>query len=147
MRARYRSDVIRFTWDLVARLPRPERAVTARHVTDDAAAEATFGLPAGQLTDARRRAGRVFMELVDGAICGLAVFSPTFPGAFPFRLAHASLARPLLEALRAHALPGDDRMGVVVEDDDALTDSLLSVGAAVHARMLHYEGPLPPKRT
>jgi ribosomal protein S18 acetylase RimI-like enzyme len=143
MRPVYRSNVMRFTWNLVGRLPGPARTLTARELADDAAVESAFGLPIGQLATARQKGGRVLMELYDGGVCGVAVFSPDFPGAFPFRVKHPTFARPLLDGLRPHARPGEERMGVVVEDDDALADLLVSAGATVQARMVHYEGPLP----
>lgn len=71
------------------------------------------------------------------------MFDPDFPGAFPFRVAAPTLARPLLEALRPHARPGVDAVGLVVEDDDALAALLVAAGATVRARMVQYEGPLP----
>jgi len=145
----FTSASLRFGWDLVSRLPAPEQALTARGIdpAEDAALEAALGLYEGQIASARALPGRLLMRLVDPAApgearLGLALFSPAFPGAYPFRVARPALARPLLEALRPHALPEHDFMQVVVEGDDALLRTLLDEGASLRMEILHLAGPL-----
>jgi hypothetical protein len=73
---------------------------------------------------------------------GLARFDPSFPGAFPFRVRRPELARALLEAMRAHARAEFSYVGVVVEDDAALTELLRAAGAETRLEMLHLRGSL-----
>lgn len=151
METEYRSTALRFGWDLLARLPRPARAVTARPAgpAEDAVLEAAFRLPAGQVAAARARPGLVLLRLVDPAApddarVGFASYDPKFPGAFPFRVADPTLAAPLLEAIRPHELPGTPHMQLVVEDDDALAQLLTDAGATVRLTALHMAGAVPP---
>ncbi|WP_437683583.1 N-acetyltransferase family protein [Sorangium sp. So ce131] len=150
MEQAYTSTSFRFTWDVVARLPRPDRAVAVRPVdpADDAAVEAAFGLVPGQVAEARGRGKLVLLSLVDPAApsappLGFASFDPQHPGAFPFRVVAPGLAVPLLEAIRPHAPPDPAFIGVVVEDDDALASAFLAAGAAVHLALLHFRGDIP----
>lgn len=140
---------LRFGWELVARLPRGERGLIARPVdpSEDAAVEEAFGMPAGQITDARRRPDLVLLRLVDPAApdearLGFASYDPRFPGAYPFRVADPALAAPLIEALRPHELPGTPYMQVVSEDAP-VADALIAAGAEVRLRALHMKGEVP----
>jgi len=151
MAPEYTSTAFRFGWDLLDRLPRGDRAVIARPVApaEDAALEAAFHLPAGQIASARARPDVVLLRLADPAApedarVGFASYDPKFPGAFPFRVGHPTLAAPLLEAIRRHELPGAPHMQLVVENDDALAELLVQAGATVRLRALHMAGDLPP---
>lgn len=143
----HRSMALRVPWASVANLAGEPAAIRALPVepAEDDDVERGLGLLLGRIEMARQRGGQVIRQLRDAALApvGLACFDPAFPGAFPFRVARPSLARPLLEALAPHARPGDLDLQIVVEDDDALTDALLAAGAQVRLRMLHYRGPLP----
>ncbi len=149
MKRAYASTSLSLPWAHVERLPSPSRAVTARAVdpAEDAALEAAFDLAPGSLAASRKYAGRAVLRLVDTAApdeakVGLASFDPHFPGAFPFRVAHPSLARALLEAMRPHALPQHEHVGLVVEDDAELSRSLVAHGATVRMEILHFRGAL-----
>ena len=71
-----------------------------------------------------------------------AVFDPTFPGAYPFRAKTIDDATSLLHALRPHARPNDDIINVVTEDQEALADALIAIGATVRIETMHMRGPL-----
>ena len=149
MNEAYRSTSFRLEWSAIDRLPGPDREVTGRTVApdEDGILEAAFGTPKGTLASSRKYQGRVVLRLVDPAApgearVGMASFDPHFPGAFPFRVAHPTLARPLFEAIQPHALPEHSHVGLVVEDDAALTDLLLQHGAEEKLRIVHYEGKL-----
>lgn len=148
LRAEYGSVAMLVPWQTVARLPTPasDRAwgpATLVEPDDDEALEQALGLRPGRLQQARQR-GCILLQLGDErAPLGVAAFDPTFPGAFPFRVADASLAAPLLRALAVHARPGDNALQLVVEDDEALARALLAAGATERYRLLNYAGPLP----
>lgn len=150
MRTAYSSAAVRFTWDLVDRLPDCDLSLTTCPIdpAEDAAIERALGLPSGQLADHRRVPTRIDLRLRDPADpqdlgLGLASFVPTFPGAFPFRVARPSLARPLLAGMRTHALPHLDHVQVVIEGDEPLLAQLVAAGARIHMTFLHLEGPVP----
>jgi len=146
MRVAYASTAFGLGWDVLARLPREIEAPAVHGIepADDAAIEATFGLPTGQIADVRARGGRVLLRLATSeGLGGFACFDPNFPGSFPFRVARPSLAVHLLEAIRLHARPEHDHTGVVVEDAPALRDALIAAGAVVRFEMLHMKGPIP----
>lgn len=149
MRVLYPFHAFRFPWELVDRLPRGDREVIGRAVEpdEDARVEAAFKLPPGQVTAARKKGGIVLMRLVDPAhpddvSLGFASFDPEFPGSFPFRVGHPTLAVELLEALCPHARPELDFMQCVVEDDLPLAQMLLAAGASLRMSAVHMEGPL-----
>jgi hypothetical protein len=73
---------------------------------------------------------------------GVACFDPDLPGAFPFRVARPTLARPLLEACCRLARSDLDYMQVVVEDDAPLAELLVGAGANVSVEITHYAGQL-----
>jgi GNAT superfamily N-acetyltransferase len=144
LRPAYAATTLRFPWSLVAALPAPPRPVVARVLQPArfAHVEQALRVPAGLNT--ARVGDRVLLELADaaGTPLGYARFSPSFPGAFPFRLAEPTLARPLLEEMHRHAQPSLGFTQVVVEDDAALADLLCAAGAEVRGRIVHYEGSL-----
>lgn len=146
MHVAYASSFLRFAWAIVDHLPRPDRPVDARPVEpgDDAAIERAFAMPARQVASARAQ-GRILVWLADPSAAipvGFASFDPGFPGAFPFRVAHASLAAPLLAALRPHARVDLAHMQVVVEDHEELARVMAAAGAAVQMQFLHLRGEL-----
>jgi GNAT superfamily N-acetyltransferase len=145
----YRSTALALAWERVLALPR-DGARCSSHVVEaheDAHLEATFSVLAGRLADFRAKE-RVVLVLVDEAsraAVGLAVFDPAFPGAFPFTVHRPTLARALFEAMRPHARPADTAVKLVVEKDDALTETLVRAGAEVRFAMHHMEGAIPPR--
>lgn len=109
----------------------------------DAALEARFGLPGGQLAMARGLPNRVVLGATrDGAPVGVACFDRGFPGCFPFRADTAETAAALVEACRA--VTASDEMGLVVEDAPQIEAWLESEGLTPHLRIEHYRGPLAP---
>ncbi|MCY1066706.1 GNAT family N-acetyltransferase [Nannocystis sp. RBIL2] len=149
MREAYRSTALRFAWAQSDALPACERSLETRAIepADDAAIEAAFSLPRGQLAGGRA-AGRVLLRLVDPAEpsavhLGFASFNPDFPGAFPFRVADPEFAAPLLAGLRPHARADKPDMGIVAEADPGLTARMVAVGARVHMEFSHYKGQVP----
>ncbi len=143
-RREYGSTSLKVEWPVLERLP-VSAAVSLRVIEpeDDAAVEQVFALPAGQLAGARSPQ-RVLLQLVNAADVpvGLAVFSPAYPGAFPFRVKDLQYTRALLEGLQVNSLPGATYTGVVVENDDALARQLRDAGAVVRMAFDHYLGRL-----
>ena len=141
----YASVAMSLSWAAVPALPQSP-PVQARAVTpeDDRALERLFSLPAGQVEN-RRRSKRVLLTLVDGAgeLVALSAYDPSNPNANPFRVKEPSLARALLEAMHAHALPGAESTGVVVANDEALFALLQTNGASVRMHIDHYAGSVP----
>ena len=147
LRSQYRSTALGLSWDRVDSLAVPEERVAVRRVqpSDDELFERALRLLDGQLHGARMLPGRVVVGLVSGAAgtpAGIAVFDPAFPGASPFRVAHPSLVGALLAGLRPHALPGQQALGLFVEDDDAAVTALMAAGASTRLEALHYRGAL-----
>lgn len=149
MRTAYQSAAVRFPWDLVDRLDPSDMSLRTCRIdpAEDAALEQLLKLPHGQLANLRSSPARIDLRLDDPANphdlgLGLASFNRDFPGAFPFRVARPSLARPLLTGLRAHARPDLDPMQVVLEGDEPLAQQLVAAGARVHMSFLHLRGPL-----
>ncbi|MBZ0238094.1 MAG: GNAT family N-acetyltransferase [Deltaproteobacteria bacterium] len=118
---------------------------------EEPAVEAAAGLLRGQLASARAKPGRMLLQLHHrGALAGVAVFDPAFPGAFPFRVFDASLGPAAVAALRAFAPAGSPHVQVGVEDHDALRDALLAAGAEIHLDIVHMRGATgtpPPARS
>jgi ribosomal protein S18 acetylase RimI-like enzyme len=152
MAREHRSTALELAWEGVAALPREGAPVMARLVepADDATLEVAFQVLRGRLENHRAR-GRVLLQLVDparpeGPPLGLASFDPSWPGAFPFRVARPALAAPLLDALRAHARPSETSLRVVVERDAALIATLRDPGGAtVIFELVHMSGAVPER--
>lgn len=147
LRAVYPMVVLRVAWANLDRLPVDAAPVTVGPVSDDDVdeLERVLGLLAGRLRLARSRTGRTTLQLRDrqGAPAGVACLDPAL-GAFPFAVLRPGLAAPLLRGLAPHARPGDPALKIVIEHDDALSGALITAGAEVSLRLLHYAGPLPP---
>lgn len=140
MSREYRSNSLRVDWPVLERLPATTLQATLVEPADDAALEAAFSLPAGQVAH-DRRTGRVLLR-VGPPLVGFAAFNPDFPGSFPFRARSSEAARAILEAMRAHSRPGATYAGVVVENDDALAATLRAAGAVLRLEFDHYSGAL-----
>lgn len=145
MHAQYRSTALGLRWELLPSLPGPVVAVAARVVqpAEDDRFERALGLLPGELHSGRALPGRVVVGLVHGADstpAGVAVFNPSFPGAYPFRVAHPSYSAALLAGMRPHALPQHDWVGMFIENDDAAVAALVAAGATVRLEALHYHG-------
>lgn len=149
MKIAHRSAAMRIPWTGVDRLEgEPGFSGRLADSTEDEALETAFQITRGRLSQARST-GRRVIRLLDPANperawVGLACFDPSFPGAFPFAVARPSLARPLLDAVREHALPQYDHVRLVAEGDPALVDALTAVGGEVVLELFHLEGEVPP---
>jgi GNAT superfamily N-acetyltransferase len=125
---------MRITWAQVDALAGASNTVACTPMPDDdAAIAARFGLDRERLPLLRARLGTTLVALrEEGSVVAFAAFDPAFPGAYPFRVARAELARPLLDACRIHAeLARFDFVRVAVEGDASLKDVLCAVGAEI----------------
>jgi GNAT superfamily N-acetyltransferase len=144
----YASRVVRVTWASASALPATRAVVHELPSVRDAEIERLFALPRGQLAAARGTTRLILIATTPtdataptGACAGLAVFSPSFPGAFPFRVLEHGAVRALLEAMRPH-VPDQPHVNLVIDDDEALVSRLVAVGAEVRAAVLHLGGAL-----
>jgi hypothetical protein len=145
LRIIYRSTAVELPWVGVAALPRDADVPSAHlaEASEDAALEARFSVMRGRLADFRARR-RVLLALTEADVpVGLASFDPSFPGAFPFKVARPGLAAALLDAMRPHARPGDTFVRLMAENDEPLADALRAAGARVRLETFHLEGELP----
>jgi GNAT superfamily N-acetyltransferase len=139
------NRVVRVAWSLLDHATAAP-GVCARPIepSDDARVEAATNLLPGQLPDARAKQGRVLVLLEDDAktVLGGAIFDPSFPGAYPFRVTRPELATTLLLALRPHALAEQTFVGVVCENQPEVADALLALGGTLTLETQHMRGPL-----
>jgi GNAT superfamily N-acetyltransferase len=142
MRRLYTSRAVRLPWASAAVLPASNDVVEESSPACDAELEALFELPRGQLA-AQRGVGRVILAArADGKLRGVAVFASAFPGAFPFRALDRGAARRLVETMRARVAERP-HVNIVIDDDEALVNFLVSAGAEVRGDFLHLAGALP----
>jgi GNAT superfamily N-acetyltransferase len=147
-KTKFRSNAFRLQWSDVENLPREATRLESRifDASEDDALEDAFGHPRGRFKDLRDR-GRITIRLVDPAHpeepkVGIAIFSPQFPGSFPFSVARPTLAIQMLEAMRAHKLPEHDYVRLIVENDDTLSAQLRAAGARTLLELFRMEGSL-----
>jgi ribosomal protein S18 acetylase RimI-like enzyme len=148
LRPEFSSRALKIAWSSVDGAPTPvhDGRISARIITpdDDARVEAAMHLISGQLASARLRAERVTLGLYDGdEVVGAAVFDTMFPGAYPFRAARPELALTLLRALQPYARAEHTELSVVTENQPAVADALIAIGARVKLEILHMSGVLP----
>jgi ribosomal protein S18 acetylase RimI-like enzyme len=143
MRLQYRATSLRLPWMALGSLPAGMAVARELPPSRDSILEGLFGLPRGQLGSARSL-GRLLLEAVSGPDqkpAGVAVFDPSYPGAFPFRVAETDAVAPLLSAMRVH-VPAHEVVNLVAEDDARLTAMLTAAGAVVRDEILHLKGRL-----
>jgi GNAT superfamily N-acetyltransferase len=139
----YRTTMLRIPRTVPAAAPVADLAYAPITPADEIAVEDATGLLRGQLASARAKPGRMLLQLQHrGAIAGAAVFDPSFPGAFPFRVLDPAHGPAAVEMLRALAPAGAPHVQVGVEDHEALREILLAAGAQVHLEILHMRGSL-----
>lgn len=137
----WRSRAVSFRWSILDAHPaaHPARIIEPE---DDAHAEHERGMLPGIIADARAK-GRILRMIERGdQVTGAAVFDAAFPGAFPFRAKTIDDAVSLLHALRPHARPTDDAIAIATEEQEALADGLIALGATVRVETMHMRGPL-----
>lgn len=141
MRYRYASETHRFAWTDV---PGHEVVGVTDAILDpsfDAALEAHYHLPSGQIASTRAIATRLVIGIFrDGAAVGFACFDPGFPGAFPFRVHEPALVPALLHACRSRA--SKPEMNVVIEDAKDVSAWLAAKGAPPRMSFSHFAGEL-----
>jgi GNAT superfamily N-acetyltransferase len=138
----YRSCAMRIPRELPPLPSPPGLTVAPLEPADEPAAETAVKLLRGQLASARAK-GRMILQLQrDGALAGVAVFDPSFPGAFPFRVVDAAVGPAFLQALRERTPPDKPHLQLTVEDHDELRDALVAAGAVPFMEILHLHAPL-----
>lgn len=147
MTDRYHSSALRLAWARVSELPAAASMVArVSPVSEDADLERHFGLPRGTL-EVRRRQPEILVGVATNTAepkqqGGLAVFDPTFPGAYPFRADSPEAARALLELLASWRDPDKPEVQLVIEDDAPLSAALVQAGALRLFDVVHMEGAL-----
>lgn len=136
------TTIVRLPWDAVARLPAAAATVGPIDPADDGAFEAALALPAGQVAHLRAQ-GPILLGARAGGEFGLARFDPAFPGAYPFRATTPAPFRPLLEAMRPSARPGDPWVQLVIEDGPAAVAALEAAGARRFRELVQLAGDVP----
>jgi GNAT superfamily N-acetyltransferase len=143
LRTLYASRALRVPWQSVTSLPASPTQVHELPPARDEELERELALPRGQLAHARG-VGRLVLAAAPNAAArcvGLAVFSPGFPGAFPFRALDNPAVRALVEAMHAH-VPACPHINLVIDDDEPLVRLLLATGAEARGDFLHLAAPL-----
>ncbi len=131
-------------WESVAALPGGDdlaggaedaaRVAFIATAEDDALLALRLRLDGARLAVLRARPGNVLLGLREhGEPVAFAAFDPAFPGAHQIRARRVELLRPLFQALRRYARPGDDHVHVTVESDRAAFQALVAAGA----KLLH----------
>lgn len=146
MRRAYESHALRVPWERAALLPTSTSELSTREIAahEDAAIETAWELPKSQLSHWRAMAGQHLLGLFtgDGQCAGFARANPKHPGVFPFRVREVGHARALIEAARP-LFDTRQPLSVVVEDDLALAEFLLTNGAERKMHLAHMRGPIP----
>jgi GNAT superfamily N-acetyltransferase len=143
LRTLYASRALRVPWQAATSLPASPAQVHELPPARDEELEVQFALPRGQLAHARG-VGRLVLAAATSAAArclGLAVFSPAFPGAFPFRAVEDAAVRSLVEAMHRH-VPACPHVSLVIDDDEPLVRLLLATGAEARGDFLHLAAPL-----
>jgi GNAT superfamily N-acetyltransferase len=124
------SWALRFSWSLLARLPRSEATQSfVPTMSDDPDLAARFHFDVERVALLRARPGTALVGLREGSkTVAFAAFDPAFPGAYPFRASRPSLAGALLGAIQPLADARFDFLNVAIEEDEALARALLDVG-------------------
>ncbi len=138
----YETTVVRIGRALALPDPEPTLRIEDIAAGDDAEVERVTRLLPGQLASARRKGGRTLLRLIaEGNTAGVAVWSPTIPGAHPFRVLRPEHAPTFVTHLRTLSV---DRpfVQLVIDDDPALAAQIVGTGADVTMRLVHLRGSL-----
>jgi hypothetical protein len=143
MREVARTVSLNIAWADVAKLDDEGGAIPSIATPeDDAAIDAAFGTPTGQVALFRRQGRAICLLRERGDVVGYAAFDPSFPGAMPFRVKRAGLTRALFEAMRPHALAAHDHVRMMAEDGDAQLAALRAAGGEVVLDCVKMAGPI-----
>ena len=146
MRIHCDAVALRLPWAVALRLPRAEDVEVVEVDGADHAALAaiavTLDFVAGRLASLATIGRRLFRLTKNGADVGFAAFDPAFPGAMPFRVGRPEHAGALLQAMRPHAMPEHDAVGLVVEASPETVAALRAAGAELRFAMHQMRGPL-----
>jgi GNAT superfamily N-acetyltransferase len=141
LRRAWRSRAVHLPWSAIDGRSAPYRTRPIEP-DDDAHAEHETGMIIGLVANARAR-DRVLLMIERGdQVTGAAAFDPTFPGAFPFRAKTIDDAVSLLVGLRPHARETDEGLAISTEDQEALADALIDLGATVRVETMHMKGAI-----
>lgn len=141
LRRAWRSRSLHFPWSILDRHP-PSYETREVEPDDEAHVEHETGMILGLVAIARGK-GRILRLIERGdQVTGAAAFDPTFPGAYPFRAKTIADAVSLLHALRPFAREADEGLSIATEDQEALADALVALGATVRVETMHMRGPL-----
>jgi len=143
MAVEYRTVVVAITWDIARHLVPSTASVTSVEPSDDDDVERALDLVAGRIAMLRKRGVLLFVAR-DGSLApvGLSAFTPSLPGAYPFRATSYPHAVALLHAMARHRLPHLDKVQLVIENHDELAQQLIAEGAIAKLRLRHYVGSL-----
>lgn len=143
MRIEHHTFILRVGAELELEAAPLEFAIAPVEAIDDAVVDQRFELLRGQLASARSRPSRRVMQLQrEGALAGVAVFSISSSGAFPFRTVEPEIGPAFVSLLRPLAPEGARFVQLGVEADTALRDVLLARGARLHHEIVHMRGAL-----
>jgi GNAT superfamily N-acetyltransferase len=137
-----RGASMQIAWADLPRLDGEAADVRVAAPEDDAAIDAAFDLPPGQVALFRQQGRVMLCGRSHGEVVAYAAFDPGFPGAMPFRVKRPGFARPLLDAMHAHARPDFDYVRATAIDGDALVHAMKGAGARVMLEMLQMRGPI-----
>lgn len=148
---------VHMRWNSVFQLAEEEKeakeselAVVRVSPEEETTVESAFGLVRGVFGEAREFGGRIPLQLLrrssskprEELLLGCGIFNPAFPGAFPFCVTRPCLAKPLLEEMYKHRDRARDDFFLLIENQEALVEMLVSAGAKVEIRLDCYSGSL-----
>jgi hypothetical protein len=142
MRVQAPAVAMKIAWAGVAQLEGETADVRVARTEDDAAIDAAFDLPPGQVALFRGQGRAILCAREGSEAVAYAAFDPAFPGAMPFRVKRPGLVRPLLDAMRARARPEHDYVRMTAEDGEAMVAALRQAGAEVVLEILRMAGPI-----
>jgi ribosomal protein S18 acetylase RimI-like enzyme len=148
MTLHYRTTAVRFGWEILDALAAlPGDVLVREHIAaEDAHVERALGITPGLLSGERARPGRrIFSATHQSSVVAAAAFNAEFPGAFPFRIhrdAPTGTAVTVLLELRKYRSTKHNYMQAVVEDNDAVAQQLVGLGAMVVMDIRRYAGSL-----
>jgi hypothetical protein len=143
MRKAHASAAVRVELEVCAKL-RVKRSIReSRDRAEWSQIESEHAMPSGTLSERADQGDRVLVVRHKRGPCSVAVFDPSFPGAFIFKPTTPQDGEALLREMAGHCEPRQGVLQVVVENDEATIAHLVDRGAYVQMRFVHYAGLLP----